>query len=91
MSYRSMQPAVHKPGGGGILEWFEAYADALDSGYFRVVSSCNGPHEMPFGGLRTYFYITTWQCLFSSKHRGTSICTKEVNLPSVLFFARFLQ
>ncbi|BDA45267.1 F-box only protein 3 [Coccomyxa sp. Obi] len=38
MSYRRMQPAVHKPGGGGIMEWFEAYADALDSGYFKLAS-----------------------------------------------------
>ncbi len=36
MSFRRMQPAVYKPGGGGIMEWFEAYADALDTGYFKV-------------------------------------------------------
>ncbi len=37
MYYRRMQPAVHKPGGGGIMEWFKAYEDALDSGYFKVI------------------------------------------------------
>ncbi|CAL8471143.1 g10685 [Coccomyxa elongata] len=36
MSFRRMQPAVYKPGGGGIMEWFEAYADALDTGYFKL-------------------------------------------------------
>ncbi|BDA50286.1 hypothetical protein COCOBI_15-4150 [Coccomyxa sp. Obi] len=38
MSLRGgLHPKVHKPGGGGILEWFEAYADALDSAYYKVV------------------------------------------------------
>lgn len=25
---------------GGILDWFEAYADALDSGYYKVIAMC---------------------------------------------------
>ena len=58
-----MEPAVQRPGGGGILEWFEAYADALNSGYFKVTSTCKKQRSPRSAscGLRTGICIRAWQ------------------------------
>ena len=89
MSFRRMQPAVRKPG-GGILEWFEAYADALNSGYYKVISS----------------YRWQWskspKCLWRPRnihlHHSMAVLgnrigryTGEVKIPSVSSFASSSQ